>query len=134
MISLTRLTLAVGLTMASVGVQASPAVDTLQADYRQQGVTQFDAEAGRQLWNREFNTQTGPARSCAGCHSDDPRRVGKHVKTGKAIEPMAPSVNPKRLTDEKHMRKWFHRNCKWTIGRECTAQEQGDVLEYLQGR
>jgi hypothetical protein len=59
--------------------------------------------------------------------------VGKHAKTGKAIEPMAPSVNPKRLSDEKQIRKWFSRNCKWTLGRECTAQEQGDVLLYLQG-
>ena len=129
----TRFAATVGLLMVSVAAQASPAVDAQLVEYRQQGVTQFDAEAGRQLWNREFNTKAGPTRSCASCHSDDPRRVGKHSKTGKAIEPMAPSVNPKRLSDQKQIRKWFSRNCKWTIGRECTAQERGNVLLYLQG-
>lgn len=124
---------AVMCLLSITAVQASSAVDTLLADYRQQGVTDFNAEAGRQLWNREFQTKAGKPRSCATCHSGDPRRVGKHAKTGKAIEPMAPSVNPKRLSDEKDIRKWFSRNCKWTLGRECTAQEQGDVLLYLQG-
>ncbi|MCW8907187.1 MAG: DUF1924 domain-containing protein, partial [Sedimenticola sp.] len=50
---------------------------------------------------------------------------------GKAIEPMAPTVNPKRLTEVKQIKKWFVRNCKWTLGRECTAQEKGDFLAYL---
>ena len=124
---------AVGLLMVSAGVQASPAVDALLAEYRQQGMTQFDAEAGRQLWNREFSTPSGPARSCASCHTDNPRQPGKHAKTGKPIKPMAPSMNPQRLSNVKDMRKWFSRNCKWTLGRACTAQEQGDVLLYLQG-
>jgi hypothetical protein len=44
---------------------------------------------------------------------------------------MAPSVNPERLTDQRKITKWFKRNCKWTLGRECTHREQGDVLAYL---
>ena len=55
-----------------------------------------------------------------------------HVCTGKSIELMAPSVNPKRLTDSRLIEKWFKRNCKWTLGRECTPQEKGDLLVYLQ--
>jgi len=27
--------------------------------------------------------------------------------------------------------KWFRRNCKTVLGRECTAQEKGDILTYL---
>ncbi|HCS12500.1 MAG TPA: hypothetical protein DIW28_01710, partial [Zetaproteobacteria bacterium] len=44
----------------------------------------------------------------------------------KRIEPMAPSVNPERLTDPAKIEKWFGRNCEWTIGRDCTAQEKAD--------
>jgi hypothetical protein len=44
---------------------------------------------------------------------------------------MAPSVNAERLTEAKKMDKWFLRNCKWTLGRACTAQEKGDVLMWL---
>jgi len=47
------------------------------------------------------------------------------------IDPMALSVNPERYTDPDKIEKWFLRNCKWTLGRECTAQEKGDVLTYL---
>ena len=53
------------------------------------------------------------------------------TKTGKVIDPMAPSVNPKRFTDAKEIEKWFKRNCTWTVGRECTPQEKGDFLSYL---
>ena len=122
-----------GLLLMALGAQASPAVDSLMQGYRQQGATDFSADAGQQLWTREFTSQGGQTRSCASCHTDDPRKAGKHIKTGKPIEPMAPSINPQRLSDEKDMRKWFGRNCKWTLGRACTAQEQGDVLLYLQG-
>ncbi|MFK5970948.1 MAG: DUF1924 domain-containing protein [Candidatus Marithrix sp.] len=30
------------------------------------------------------------------------------------------------------IRKWFKRNCKWTLGRECNAQEKGDILKFIQ--
>ena len=71
-------------------------------------------------------------RSCASCHSAEPRDPGRHVRTGKTIAPLAPSVNTKRLTDEKQIRKWLARNCKWTLGRECIADEKAAVLVYLQ--
>ena len=44
---------------------------------------------------------------------------------------MAPSVASGRYTDPGKVEKWFGRNCLWTWGRECTAQEKGDLLEYL---
>ncbi len=112
-------------------VQAD-AVSELEAKYQNQGAGSFIAAAGETLWNKTFiDTKTGKERNCTTCHATDLTKQGKHARTGKVIEPMAPSVNPKRLTDVKKIKKWFVRNCKWTLGRECTAQEKGDVLAFL---
>lgn len=90
----------------------------------------FTAEAGYRTWYRvEAN-----GRSCTTCHGETLTVPGRHEKTGKPIEPMARSVNPERLTERKMMDKWFLRNCKWTYGRECTAQEKGDILVWLSGQ
>jgi hypothetical protein len=111
---------------------SADAVAELQADYLSQGAGQFDATAGAKLWQQEFiDAKSGQRRSCTLCHSAQLGNPGKHAKTGKPIEPMAPSVNPQRLTDEAKIEKWFKRNCKWTIGRECTPQEKGDVLSFI---
>lgn len=111
------------------------AVDDALTGYEQQGAAGFDAKAGETMWTKTF-THDGAdrPRSCASCHTEDPRSTGKHAKTGKAIEPMAPSVNSERLADLKKIEKWFKRNCNWTVGRECTPQEKGDFLAYLRGQ
>ena len=70
-------------------------------------------------------------RSCTSCHTKDLTAAGKHIKTNKVIKPMAPSSNAERFTDSKKVEKWFKRNCKWTIGRECTAQEKSNFLVYI---
>jgi hypothetical protein len=57
--------------------------------------------------------------------------MGKHAKTNKAIEPMAPSVNPKRFSDPANVEKWFRRNCNDALGRACTTQDKGDFITYL---
>jgi len=88
--------------------------------------TAFSAVAGRTAWYRDI-----AGRSCPSCHTDSPHKSGRHARTGKVIEPMAPSTNPQRLTDRQHINKWLKRNCKWTFGRECTAQEKGDILTWL---
>jgi len=97
--------------------------------YRQQGIDQTDEEKGRQLWNTSVSD-----RSCTNCHGESPVNPGKHVKTGKAIEPMAPSVNPSRYQNAKKVEKWFLRNCKWTYGRKCSLQEKADILTWLAGQ
>ena len=51
--------------------------------------------------------------------------------TGKTIAPMAVSANPERFTDEAKIEKWFRRNCKEVVGRECTAAEKADFLAWL---
>jgi len=115
---------------------AGEALPEFLAKLRAQGAGEFDAERGKAFWESKHpsppDAQEGPAmRSCQTCHGVDLTRPGEHVRTGKVIEPMAPSVNPERFSEAKKMRKWFRRNCKWVLGRECTPQEKGDVLVYL---
>lgn len=78
-----------------------------------------------------FKSTHGNDWSCATCHGDNPASIGKHAKTGRPIQPLAPSANPKRFTDPAKVMKWFRRNCKDVLNRVCTPQEQGDVLTYL---
>ncbi|MBI5780375.1 MAG: DUF1924 domain-containing protein [Rhodocyclales bacterium] len=68
---------------------------------------------------------------CHACHGPDPRQSGKHVITSKKIAPMAVSANPERFTDEAKIEKWFRRNCKEVLERECTAAEKADFLAWL---
>lgn len=105
--------------------------EELLSRYRAQGAGPFDAERGRQVWQREMPAAKDASRSCTSCHGSDPTQAGKHTRTGKPIEPMAPRVEPARLGDPKKVEKWFLRNCKWTWGRACTAQEKGDIIAYL---
>ncbi|MFK5971600.1 MAG: DUF1924 domain-containing protein [Candidatus Marithrix sp.] len=127
-----RIKLAVILLLLSGSLYATP-VDDLLAEYRLTGIESFSAEAGKILWSQEFtNAKTGKIRQCSTCHTADLRNEGKHIRTGKVIKPLAPIVNPERLTNMKKIRKWLKRNCKWTLGRECNAQEKGDVLLFMQ--
>lgn len=119
-------------TLAASPAMAASAVDERLAAYQAEGAGPFDAERGKAMWTKEFShAKADKPRSCATCHTADPRAVGKHARTGKEIKPLAPSVNPKRLSETREIKKWFMRNCKWTVGRECTPQEKGDILSYL---
>lgn len=87
------------------------------------------AERGRVF----FTSRQGGEWSCASCHGSPPTQPGKHASTGKSIDPMAPAVNPKVFTDTAKVDKWFRRNCKDVLQRECSAGEKADVLAYLIG-
>ena len=78
-----------------------------------------------------FKAKHGGEWSCSSCHTDNPATPGKHAKTGKAIDPMAPSANAERFTSVKKVEKWFKRNCNDVLDRVCSPQEKGDVLAYL---
>jgi len=78
-----------------------------------------------------FKTRHGNEWSCTSCHTENPTAYGKHAKTEKAIEALAPSANAERFTNPKKVEKWFKRNCNDVLDRACTAQEKGDVLAYL---
>lgn len=119
---------------AILPAQADVIADLLQR-YEAQGGSAFAASRAQELWTRPFvDSKTGDKRRCSTCHTEDLRRTGKHATTGKSIEPLAPSANPKRLTDAEHVEKWFSRNCKWTLGRECSPQEKGDFLVMIRGK
>lgn len=125
------LTALVGSLLMASTASANPATDSLFAQYKSEGVTGFDAERGRKDWTRDGKEEDGKKMNCTTCHGDDLSKAGKHHKTGKVIEPMAPSANPERFTDAKKIEKWFKRNCNDAWGRECTAQEKGDILKFL---
>ncbi len=114
------------------GQVSASAVETLQQQYLAEGAGPFSSSAGQQAWlEKHLDAKTGKQRSCQTCHGNNLKTGGKHARTGKLIDPLAPSVNRERFTDIKFINKWFKRNCKWTLGRECSAQEKGDFLEYL---
>ena len=87
----------------------------------------FSAQRGEAI----FKVTHGAEWSCASCHTANPLAAGRHAKTGKPIAPLAPASNPERFTDAATVDKWFRRNCNDVLGRACTAQEKGDVLQYL---
>lgn len=89
----------------------------------------FSAAEGRRIYLEE-HLQDGQRLSCATCHTGDPRRSGR-TPAGKVVEPLAPAANPARLTDRADVEKWFKRNCKQVLGRECSAEEKGHFVTYL---
>ncbi len=119
------------ILLGLLGTAHAGAVDDLLARYAGDGAGPFAAQHGATFWRTSRTGPDGRMRSCGDCHRDDLTRPGQHVRTRKPIEPMAPSVNPQRLTDAAEIEKWFRRNCDWTVGRECTAQEKGDLLAFL---
>ncbi len=60
-----------------------------------------------------------------------PTTRGQHASTGKPIAPLAPAFNREAFTDTAKVDKWFRRNCKDVLSRECSAGEKADVLAYL---
>lgn len=85
------------------------------------------AERGRSF----FVNRHGGEWSCSSCHGTPPTAEGKHASTGKRIPPLAPAFNAKAFTDSAKVDKWFRRNCKDVLSRECSAAEKADVLAYL---
>ena len=120
----------VGLALLHGVAQAADTSPAQQLErFSAQAATPGQAERGRVL----FTSRQGGEWSCASCHGNPPNKPGKHASTGKSIDPMAPAVNPKAFTDTAKVDKWFRRNCKDVLQRECSAAEKADVLAYLIG-
>lgn len=117
--------------LLSTPALAKPDFDKLFQHYGKLGGKSFDAERGKAFWLKEQISDSGDKINCVTCHGADLKKPGKHNKSGKLIEPMAGSVNPERYSDPEKVEKWFTRNCKQVLQRECTPQEKGDVLRYL---
>lgn len=90
----------------------------------------FDSNRGKDLYLKEFVGGKKDTPSCTSCHTNNPTQLGE-TRAGKSIEPMAVSVNPKRYQTLKKAEKWFRRNCKSVLGRECTSTEKGDFLTFM---
>lgn len=121
-----------GLLLGATTITQAAPIDDLLKRYQAQAQTPFNADTGKALFTKSFiDAKSAEKRSCTTCHTYNLRTYGKHVTTGKSIDPLAPSANSKRLADIKKIEKWLLRNCKWTLGRECTTQEKGDYLTYI---
>jgi len=90
----------------------------------------FSAARGKALFLGNHKGGKPATPSCSTCHTQDPRASGRS-RAGKVIAPMAVSKTPARFTDAKKVAKWARRNCKSVLGRECTKNEMGDILTYL---
>jgi len=119
-------------SLLALNVSANQIENSLKV-YESEGASQFSAKRGEAMWKRNFPDpkRNGKVRNCGSCHTDNLEAMGKHVKTGKLIKPLSLRTNAKRFTKRKKIEKWFKRNCKWVLGRECTPQEKGDFLVFL---
>jgi len=94
------------------------------------GFSGFSAARGKTLHYQMFSSGKAETPACTSCHGKEPRAAGQ-TPAGKVIEPMALSASPARYTDPAKVEKWFRRNCREVIGRECTPQEKGDWLTFM---
>lgn len=111
--------------LSAAALAATPA--ELLAGYSAEAGVRAEPARGQAF----FTQRHGQEWSCASCHTAQPTQAGKHAVTGKTIAPMAPAVNDQRFTDLAKTEKWFRRNCKDVVGRECQANEKADVLAWL---
>ncbi|MDI6750544.1 MAG: DUF1924 domain-containing protein [Rhodocyclaceae bacterium] len=91
---------------------------------------QPSAQRGAEFFARRFAV-SAKMPACTSCHTDKPTQPGRHVVTDKAIKPLAPAANPERFTELAKAEKWFGRNCKEVVGRECTAAEKADFVAFM---
>lgn len=114
--------------------------DAIVAGYLKQartadpGFTGFSAARGESLFRSRNTGGDSRTPSCTSCHTDDPRQPGRNAKTGRAIEPVAVSVKPKRFTDAAEVEKQFGRDCESVLGRACTPAEKGDYITFMMTR
>lgn len=122
-----QVALAMACTTGFSAVAATPTSELLR--WQQAAGQAGDAAKGQVFFGRRH----GGEWSCASCHGQPPTRDHQHAPTGKKIAALAPAFNAERLTDSAKVDKWFKRNCKDVLSRECTAIEKADVLAYLIG-
>jgi hypothetical protein len=122
----------IGLVLAAalVGV-ASAGGDTTPAQTLERFVAQAAGPSQPDRGRRFFAERHGGEWSCASCHGADPTAAGRHAVTAKAIDPLAPAANPAAFTDAARIDKWFRRNCRDVLRRECTPSEKADVVAWL---
>ncbi len=118
------------ILFAAPVVAGDTSPETLIAQYAAEAGADPSPDRGKALFLADHAGGKPDTPSCTTCHTADPRGMGQ-ARTGKAIDPMAPSVNPARFTDSAKVEKWFGRNCDSVLGRPCTAAEKADVIAWL---
>lgn len=121
--SLPALALALSLPVPARAATPAELLDSYVAAAR----APADARRGQAF----FTQRHGGEWSCASCHQALPTQAGKHAGTGKEIGALAPAFNPRRFSEPAKVEKWFRRNCKDVLERECSAGEKADVLAWL---
>ncbi|TNF60740.1 MAG: DUF1924 domain-containing protein [Burkholderiales bacterium] len=123
--------IALGVALATGLTALAWAGDTTPAQQLARWSAEAGAPASASRGQAFFTARHGGEWSCASCHGQPPTADGKHANTGKVIAPLAPAFNARAFTDSAKVDKWFRRNCKDVLARECSAAEKADVLAYL---
>lgn len=118
------------LAACNLAVAETPSQVAATYATQQGGGFKPSAQRGAELYKRQFAI-SAKMPSCFSCHTDQPTKPGQHAVTGKDIKPLAPAGNAERFTDPAKVEKWFKRNCKEVVGRECSAGEKADFIAYL---
>jgi hypothetical protein len=136
-----RSLLAIALALSPiVAFAADPRREGLLSDYvveakrLEAGFISFSAQRGEVFFRASWKGGDARTPSCMACHTANPRQAGLNAKTGRPIEPVAVSANPRRFTDKVEVEKHFLRDCKSVLGRECTALEKGDYITFMAGQ
>lgn len=117
--------------LLATAAMAAPAADTSAGAQLEYWSAQAGAPGQAARGQAFFTRRHGGEWSCSSCHGTPPIREGRHATTGKSINALAPAFNPRSFTDSARSDKWFRRNCKDVLNRECSAGEKADVLAYL---
>lgn len=123
------------LFIAGAGIAHAETPPSLSAGYTSEAARAMpgftpSAERGQGFFMRKWGvSQTMP--SCATCHTEQPMAEGKHVVTSKRIAPLSPVANPERFANWAKVEKWFRRNCQEVVGRECSAGEKADFIQFV---
>ena len=117
--------------LLAVGTSTANAADTSPTQQLERWSAQAGAPGNAARGQQLFTTRQGGEWSCSSCHHSPPTTRGQHASTGKPIAPLAPAFNREAFTDTAKVDKWFRRNCKDVLSRECSAGEKADVLAYL---
>lgn len=153
-----RLATVLGLCLWSAGLFADTPEQILeryaeQAKQEDPAFDGFSIQRGHDLYFQKRAIPVVGEINCASCHLPDPRQKiiahkskvlcrqchvindeeHPHPKDAKIREilPLAPSANPKRISDYDHVEKFLKPNCEMVYGRICTAKEKGDVLSWV---
>ncbi len=128
----TALLMAIALDTAQAGPAQKAVLEHFAALAKNAdtGFQGFSAERGKKLFFDQHSGGKPETPSCTTCHGTDPTKSGR-TRAGKEIKPMALSRTPERFSDLKKVEKWFRRNCRNVMGRECTPLEKGDFITFM---